>query len=77
MLQELWKTNLHWFNTNKSAYIISTYAVLETGLSDFHLLTVTGFKMSFQKCKPCIITYRNYKNYDNAQPTFQRRINVV
>ena len=40
-------------------------AVLETGLSDFHLLTVTEFKMSFQKCKPHIITYRNYKNYDN------------
>ena len=39
--------------------------VLETGLSDFHLLTVTEFKMSFQKCKPHIITYRNYKNYDN------------
>ena len=39
--------------------------VLETGLSDFHLLTVTEFKMNFQKCKPHIITYRNYKNYDN------------
>ena len=33
--------------------------VLETGLSDFHLLTVTEFKMSSQKCKPHIITYRN------------------
>ena len=40
-------------------------AVFETGLSDFHLLTVTEFKMSFQKCKPHIVTYRNYKNYDN------------
>ena len=39
--------------------------VLETGLSDFYLLTVPEFKMSFQKCKPHIITYRNYKNYDN------------
>ena len=39
--------------------------VFETGLSDFHLLTVTEFKMSFQKCEPHIITYRNYKNYDN------------
>ena len=28
-------------------------------------LTVTEFKMSFQKCKPRIITYRNYKSYDN------------
>ena len=39
--------------------------VLETGFSDFHLLTVTEFIMSFQKCKPYIITYRNYKHYDN------------
>ena len=39
--------------------------VLGTGLSDFHLLTVTEFKISFQKCRPHIITYRNYKNYDN------------
>ena len=39
--------------------------VLETGLSDFHVLTVTEFKMNFQKCMPHIITYRNYKNYDN------------
>ena len=39
-------------------------AVLETGLSDFHLLTVTKFKMSFKICKPHIITYRNYKNCD-------------
>ena len=39
--------------------------ILETGLSDFHLLTITEFRMSFQKCKPHIITYRKYKNYDN------------
>ena len=30
-------------------------AVLGTGPSDFHLLTVTEFKMSFQKYKPHII----------------------
>ena len=39
--------------------------VLETGFSDSHLLTINEFKMSFQKCKQHIITYRNYKNYDN------------
>ena len=36
-----------------------------TELSDFHLLTFTEFKTSFQKYKPHIITYRNYKNYGN------------
>ena len=40
-------------------------AVLETGPSDFHLLTVNEFKMSFQKFKPHIITYRHYENYHN------------
>ena len=40
--------------------LFQSSVVLETGLSEFHLLTVTEFKMSFQKCKPHIITYRNY-----------------
>ena len=39
----------------------------ETGLSNFHLLTVTEFKMGFQKLKPKIIVYRDYKNFDNAK----------
>ena len=62
-------------NSEKPSYIHLTLsnqptlfhrsAVLETGLSDFHLLTVTEFKMSLQKWKPHIITYRNYKNYEN------------
>ena len=32
--------------------------VFETGLSDFHLLTITEFNMGFQKLKPQVITYR-------------------
>ena len=36
----------------------------KTGLSDFHLLIVIEFKLSFQKRKSHIITYQNYKNYD-------------
>ena len=39
--------------------------ILETGLSDFHLLTITGFKKSFPICKSHIITHWNLKNYDN------------
>ena len=35
--------------------------VFETGLSDFHLLTVTEFKMSFQKLQPNIINYETIK----------------
>ena len=33
--------------------------VFETRLSDFHLLTVTEFKMSFQKLQLKIINYRD------------------
>ena len=41
--------------------------VFETGLSDFHLLTVTEFKMSFQKLPQKIINYRDYKNFNNEK----------
>ena len=39
--------------------------VFETGLSDFHLLTITEFKTSFHKRGPKIIKYRDCKNFDN------------
>ena len=35
--------------------------VLETGLSDFHLLTVTVMKTTFRKLPPKIVRYRDYK----------------
>ena len=41
-------------------------AVLETGLSDFHLLTVTVLKTTFRKRPPKVIRYRNYKNYSHS-----------
>ena len=49
--------------TNRPTYFqLST--VLETGLSEFHLLTVTKFILGFTKSKPRI-TYRNYKKLNN------------
>ena len=41
--------------------------VFETELSDIHLLTVTGFKMGFQKVQPKIVNYRDYKNFGNKK----------
>ena len=41
--------------------------VIETGLSDFHRMTVTVSKMFFQKLKPRIINYRDYKFFDNVR----------
>ena len=56
---------MHGFNTYKQTQLLPTSNVFETGLSNFHLLTVTEFKMGFQKLKPQVITYRNYKNFNN------------
>ena len=36
---------------------------IETGLSDFHRLVVTVMKAYFQKQKPKVVTYRDYKNF--------------
>ena len=36
-----------------------TLSQRKTGLSDFHLLIVTEFKLSFQKRKSHVITYQN------------------
>ena len=42
-------------------------STFETGLWDFHLLTVTEFKMGFRKPLPKIIAYSDYRNFDNAK----------
>ena len=50
--------------TNRPTYFqLST--VLEIGLSDFHLLTVTEFKTGFTKSKAPIITYRDYNKFNS------------
>ena len=39
--------------------------VYETGIFDFHKLTFAVLKTYFQKAKPRIIKYRDYKHFDN------------
>ena len=51
--------------SNKSLYFQHTL-VIETGLSDFHKLTVTKMKSTFQKQHPKILNYRNYKCFNNG-----------
>ena len=41
--------------------------VVETGLSDFHLMTLTVMRKSFAKYQPKIINYRSYKNFSNEK----------
>ena len=49
--------------------------VFETGISDFHLLIVTQLKMGFQKTLSKIITYRDYRKFDNAK--FRDDVNLA
>ena len=39
--------------------------VIETGLSDFHKMSLTVMKMFYNKQKPKIIQYRKYKDFSN------------
>ena len=45
---------------------------IETGLSDFHKLTITVMKSYYPKQTPLIRSYRDYKNFD--QQLFQREL---
>ena len=37
--------------------------VSETGLSDYHKMITTFFKLHFSRIRPKVITYRNYKKF--------------
>ena len=50
--------------TNKSRSFQNT-SIIETGLSDFHRLTVSVMKINFQKQAPKILYYRNYNCFNN------------
>ena len=39
----------------------------ETGLSDFHLLVYSVLKICFEKKRPIIVNYRDYKRFDNTK----------
>ena len=44
----------------------SNTSVTETGLSDYHKMTITCLKYYFQKLPPKNVYYRNYKLFDGA-----------
>ena len=41
------------------------FQIIETGLSDFHLMTLTVMRKSFKKLKARVINYRSYKHFSN------------
>ena len=56
-------TSIDLILTNRQSYFQPS-KVFENELSDFHLLTISEFKTSFQKQEPKIIKYHDYKNFD-------------
>ena len=42
-----------------------TNCVLETGLSDFHKMTISVLKMHFRTLPPKVIKYKDFKKFDN------------
>ena len=52
--------------TNVPSMFHST-CVIETGLSDFHLMTVTVMRKTFKKLSPRIISYRSYKDFSDEK----------
>ena len=42
-------------------------SVFETGLSDFHKLTITVLKQYFPKLKLKVVNYRDYQNFQNHE----------
>ena len=42
-----------------------TKCVIETGLSDFHRMTISVLKMHFRKLPPKVIDHRDFKKFDN------------
>ena len=50
--------------TNKPSFFQMT-SVIETGISDFHKLTITMLKSSFIKQVPKILKYTNFKRFNN------------
>ena len=57
-------TSIDLILTNTPRSFQST-CVVETGLSNFHLMTLTIMKKFFKKFQPNIINYRSYKNFTN------------
>ena len=49
---------------------------IETGLSDYHMMTVTCLKRYIKKLPPKIVYYRNYKNF-NASVFRSNLINIL
>ena len=60
------KSLIDLFLTNTPLPFQKTY-VSETGLSDYHKLITTFFKTNFSRLRPEVLSYRNYKNFNESK----------
>ena len=60
MLTKFYSSTIYLFLTNKPNLFQITGAI-ETGFTDHHKLTCTFFKSCFERLKPKIVYYKNYK----------------
>ena len=44
-----------------------TKCVIETGISDFHRMTISALKMHLRKLPPKIVSYRDFKKFENER----------
>ena len=65
--KNLEKTKYIYLLPTNGTYLFQHSNRFETGFSEFHLLTVTEFRMGFEKLKPKIIAYRDNKNFDSQK----------
>ena len=50
---------------NKGPTSFQNSLVIETGLSNFHKMSLSVMKIFYKKQKPSIVKYRNYRNFEN------------
>ena len=48
------------------AHTVQDTQVIETGLSDFHMMNITVSKIIFSKQKHETVFFRNHKKFDNS-----------
>ena len=63
-----WQIHMYWpYTFTNRPNLFQQRSGFEIGLSVFHILIVTEFKVGFQRLKPKIIAYHDYKNFNNAK----------
>ena len=66
------------FLTNKPNHFFNT-STIDTGLSDCHKMVVTVLRKKFQRAQPKVVSYRDYKNFDNElfKSSLQNALNEI